>query len=151
MTAFPQVTYPAFTSVTMPAGYQSLANLASILSTGVIDNTESNGKAYDVIVLEIILGSYNPTGIPIFDAALIPSYDLTNYPTIVGTTFPLGSNSYPVASCYLDAGTSTKRGYIKFFDCDPIKYKVCVRNSTNATLAASGNTVGWSGTLRQTR
>jgi hypothetical protein len=152
MTAFPLLTYPAFTSLTMPAGFQALANGASIMSTGAtIDNTEAAGKAYDRIVLEIILGSLNPTGVPMLDAALVPSYDGTNYHTLLGTVFPVGSDSIPVSSCNIETGAATKRGHIKFLDCDPIKYRVIVRNATNVAFAASGNTVGWSGTLYQTR
>lgn len=151
MTAFPLLTFPAFASLTMPAGFQALANAASIMSTGIVDNTEAAGKAYDVLVFEIVLGSLNPTGVPRLDAALVPSYDGTNFHTLLGTVFPVGSDSIPISSCTIEAGTATKRAHIKFFDCDPIKYKVIVLNSTNVALAASGNTVGWSGTLRQTR
>jgi len=125
MTAFPQTALAGsgWSTVTMPSGFNSLANAASILSTGTIDNT-ADPQRFDYILLDIGLGSF---------------------------TASAGALMVPIGSCFIDSGPGAKVAKIAFRVVAPAVYKVCVRNSAGAAFAASGNSVAWAGVLRETR
>jgi len=94
MTAFPQTALAGsgWSTVTMPSGFNSLANAASILSTGTIDNT-ADPQRFDYSLLDIGLGSFTASAGALIEAALVPTLN-GSYPSIGGTTFPIGSLLY---------------------------------------------------------
>ena len=147
MTAFPLKAIPAFTALAFPAGLQGLTNGSTVLSSNHIDNS---ALRYDEIHLEITLATLNPTGAPLVDAALVPSYDGTNFHSLAGGAFPLGSDAIPVASSSIDAGSGTKLCYIRVLNVAPYKYKVILRNATGVSFNATGKSVKNSGTVRET-
>jgi hypothetical protein len=150
MTAFPNLPYAGLTTLTF-AGVNSLASGASALSGGVISNDDGPTERFDEIWVEIVLGSFNPGSNAIIEGALIPSFDATNYVSIAGTTFPICGSSTPYAFSFVDTGAAAKRVSLVFFNVRPVSYKLCLKNSTAAAFNASGNTVQYSGTLRETR
>lgn len=147
MTYFPLKAVPAFTSLTFPAGLQGLVNGGTVLSTGKID---ASALRYDEIHLEITLNTLSPSGVPLIDAALVPSWDGSNFHSLAGGTFPIGSDSVPVASANIDIGNAAKLAYIFLPVIRPYQYKVILRNATGVPFNVSGNSVKYSGTVRET-
>ena len=150
MTHFINLTYPTLTTLTF-TGVNSLASGASALSGGVISNDDDATERFGEIWVEIVLGSFNPGANALIEGALIPSFDATNYVSIAGAVFPVCGNSTPYAFQFVDTGAAAKRVSLVFFNVRPVSYKLCLKNSTAAAFAASGNTVQYTGTLIETR
>jgi hypothetical protein len=156
MTAFVLKAISAsFTALTMPAGFQGLANngISVATSTNYIDNTSSGGdtKRYRIIYIELQLATLNPTGSPIIDIALIPSFNGTNFHSLAGSLFPIASNMAPIAWASLDTGSAAKRVYFAFKNVDPVFYYPMVRNGTGVAFNGAGNVLGWQGSMPETR
>lgn len=148
MTAFPNKAPASWTSLTFPAGLQGLNTANSVLSTDAIAN--GTGR-YDWITLAIVLNTFNPTGTPpIVGAALIPEFD-GNYATVpTGSTLPYIDINYPYCQQQITTGSSAKYVNLVFLPPLPFNYKVLVINQSGVSFAGSGNTVKWSGTLKET-
>lgn len=127
----------------------SLASGSSVLLATVINNTGT--ARWDEIEVEVVLGSAAFTG-TIMEGALIPSLDGTNFITAAaGANFVVGSDSTPMATCYIDSGTGAKRGILQFTGLRPYQYRFMFRNGLGPPLAATGNTTTWRGIVRETR
>ena len=149
MTAFP-MTALSFASLAFASGLNSLANGSSVLSSGVIDNSDAAAR-FDWIVAEISLTSINTTANGQVQGFLVPSIDGTYLTAAGGSNIPLASNIYPYDACSLDPGASAKQAGLLFLNCLPVPYKLLIVNATGVAFASTGNTVKWAGCLRETR
>lgn len=149
MTAFPQTALAAsgWPTLAMPSGFNSLAANAVQTSTGEIDNRGTTAR-FDWIDLHIGLGSFNPSAGGMVEVTMLPKFN-GSYPSL--TVWPVGSRAFPQAACQLDTGAAAKVALFSFYGLRPTLYKVMVRNGTGVAFAASGNSVAWAGTLRETR
>lgn len=152
MTAFVDLVLPAYASLSFGTDLNSLASGSTKLSTGVIDNNNSGNNRYRVIVIKVALGSFTPVYPGMLEGWLVPELDGAYQSLSALTTTPIGGSCNPYAFCQLDASAATKIGGLQFEGgVLPINYKLLLRNSSGATFNASGNTVSWTGTLRETR
>ena len=149
MTAFPQTALAdsGWPTLAMPSGFNSLAANAVQTSTGEIDNRGTTAR-FDWIDLHIGLGSINPSAGGMVEVTMLPKFN-GSYPSL--TVWPVGSRAFPQAACQLDTGAAAKVALFSFYGLRPTLYKVMVRNGTGVAFAASGNSVAWAGTLRETR
>lgn len=149
MTAFPQTALAAsgWPPLTMPSGFNSLAPNGVQTSTGEIDNSGTTAR-FDWLHLYVALGSFNPSAGGVVEVTLLPKFN-GSYPSL--TVWPVGSAALLQAACQLDAGAAAKVALFRFFGLAPTLYKVMVRNGTGVAFAATGNSVAWAGSLRETR
>lgn len=128
-------------------GFTDRGNLASTVLDSLGDATLSaaltelnNLSNLDThMLIEINLGSLNPTGSPYLELYMIKAPDGTNYeeaPVIAG----VDRNTH-IATIPVPTGSATKRVMTRILLLPPFKIKLYIGNQTNVTLAASGNTV----------
>ncbi|MFZ1426458.1 MAG: hypothetical protein WAS21_06790 [Geminicoccaceae bacterium] len=151
MTTFPLSALPvgSWPAITMPSGFNSLANAASTLSTGEIDNSPDAAR-YDWINVVVNLGSFSPSAGAVVEGTLVPKLN-GSYPSIAGATWPIGSLLFPQAMCSIDSGSGAKIAFLGFRVVLPVPHKLLIRNGTGVAFAATGNSVVWAGALRETR
>jgi hypothetical protein len=90
-------------------------------------------------LIEINLGSLNPTGTPYLELYMTKAPDNTNYeeaPVIAGT-----SRNTLIATLPVPTGTATKRVMTGLITIPPCPIRFYVGNQLNVTMAASGNTI----------
>jgi hypothetical protein len=150
MSQFPNSLFS--TPIAYTIGLGGLTAGSSVLGSTVINNADNNTTKFDSIWIEITLTSINPSAsTPIIEGQLIPSFDGTNYISVGGSVFPPAGRASPYDFCYIDQGASAKRASLLFVNCQPVRYRLLIRNSTGIGFAASGHTVTWAGNLRETR
>jgi len=125
---------------------QSLDSLTDGEWTDVSDAIDNTTNKYTVVDCELVLGSAAFTGTDsIVSLYIIPSVDGANYGDWTGnvTTDEQENNAYYVGS-FLTSGASTaQRLPLRDVRIPPGLYKIGLRNTSNVTLAASGNTLKW--------
>jgi hypothetical protein len=146
MSEFPLKAYSS--PVTLTITLNSLAIGGLVLSSSTIDNTGT--ARFDEILVEVVLGSINSVS-NVLEGALVPSADGSNFQTIAGGAWPIGSNALPIGYAWLDTGTSVKRALLRFLGCGPLTYKLLLRNGLGVAFSSSGNSCTWRGSLRETR
>jgi len=114
----------------------SLADATLSAASTAIDNS-SNLDTHAII--EINLGSLNPTGSPYLELYMVKAPDGTNYeeaPVIAGT-----NRNTLIATIPVPTGSATKRVMTGLIAIPPCPIKFYVGNQLNVTMAASGNTI----------
>lgn len=122
-------------------------NLASTVLDSLADATLSaaltelnNASNLDThVLIEVNLGSLNPTGSPYLELYMTKAPDGTNHeeaPVIAGT-----DRNTRIATIPVPTGSATKRVMTGILLLPPFKVIFYIGNQTNVTLAASGNTV----------
>ena len=114
----------------------SLADNAYSAAGTAIDNT-SNLDQY--AAAEVNLASLNPTTGAFLTLYLVQSLDGTNYEDAPSSTQP--GYHQQVAVIPLATGSATKRVSTPIFKIPTGKFKFVLRNDSNVSLGASGNTV----------
>jgi hypothetical protein len=99
-----------------------------------VDN--SSGTLYTHGVVEIELGSINPTGTPYVEVYTFYAVDGTNYEENSTSLSHRNVTNVPITT-----GSSAKNSASLPFPILPYKFKVAVRNKTGQTLATGGNSV----------
>lgn len=124
---------------------QSINGLTDNEWSDLSDEIDNTTNRYVMADLEIELSSASFSGsdssIEIYIAAVV---DDTNAPTWTGnaTTDEQQNNQYFVASGTTTGASGAQRITIRNVRL-PLRFRFGVRNITNVTLAASGNTLGW--------
>lgn len=152
MTDFAWKDYPSGASISITLNNTITAGALSLGST-VINNTGSASgplTRYDSIDVEVILASLAATANYI-EGWLVPSLDGTNFQTVDATARPVAGGALRYAQAWVVSGTSAKRGVLQFDGLRPRWYKFLFCNSLGVTLANSGNSANWRGTVRETR
>jgi len=133
---------------TFPWGaFTDRGNLASTTLDSLADATLSaamteldNSSNLDThAIIEVNLGSLNPTGSPYLELYMIKAPDGTNYeetPVIGGT-----DRNTLIVTPPVPTGSATKRVMTGLIILPPCKIKLYIGNQLNVTMAASGNTV----------
>lgn len=120
----------------LSTSFDSKANGAAIVLGTELDNA-TNLDTHAII--EINLGSLNPTGVPYIELYMVKAPDGTNYeetPVIGGTDV-----NTLVAHIPVPTGSATKRVMTGLIALPPTKVKFALGNQLNVTTAASGNTL----------
>jgi hypothetical protein len=99
-----------------------------------VDN--STGTLYTHGVVEVELGSINPTGTPYVEVYTFYAIDGANYEENSVSLSHRNVTNVPITT-----GSSTKNSASLPFPILPYKLKVAVRNKTGQTLATGGNSV----------
>lgn len=120
------------TALATSTDMDSLADGSLTAAGAAIDNTSG---LYQYVTLEIVLGSINPSGTPYVDCYLFASQDGTNYEDVSAS-----AAHAIIASAFVTTGSSAKRAVLRNIPIPPIKFKLCLRNRTGVSFAASGNT-----------
>lgn len=128
------------------SGTQTLVSLTDNEWTNLSDEIDNSTNKYLFADIEVYLGSMTAgtTGDEAIEIYIVPTVDGTNYPDWSGnsTADAQENNIYFVGSVPIDqSGAATKRGVLRAVALPPGKFKMGVRNRTNATLAASGSTL----------
>lgn len=106
------------------------------VTSNVFDNT---GNLYPEADIQVLLGSFNPSGSPYVVLALLWSIDGTNFPDPQTAVAPIAAT--PVYSAAVATGSSAKIVTIPRVLLRPLKCKFLFGNVTGATLAASANSI----------
>lgn len=114
----------------------SLADNAYSAFGTALDNAANKDQSF---VAEINLASLNPTTGAFVTLFAVPSYEGTNYADAPSSTNP-GRNMI-AAQVDVATGSAAKVVNTPPFALPPFKHKFVLRNDTNVTLGASGNTV----------
>jgi hypothetical protein len=99
-----------------------------------VDNTGAPRYTHGVVELE--LGSINPTGTPYVEVYAFYAPDGTNYEDNSASLSHALVTVLPVTT-----GSSAKAVSSRSFPLMPYKFKIAVRNKTGQTLATGGNSV----------
>lgn len=114
------------------AGYKY--GSGSGVTSNVFDNT---ANLYPEADIEILLGSFNPSGSPFVLFTILWSADGTNFPDPQTAGAPIPGT--PIWTMGVSTGSSAKIITIPRVAMRPLKGKPVIGNLTGTTFAASGN------------
>jgi len=135
MASFP---WEAFTDRGNVAG-TTLNSLADATLSGVMTEIDNAANLDTHAVVEVNLGSLNPTGVPRLELYMVKAPDGTNYeqaPIIGGA-----NRNTLIATIPVPTGSATKRVMSSLIVLPPFKVKLYIGNQLNVGMASSGNTV----------
>lgn len=130
MTGLLKFNQPATYDAAIGSGANSLANGSSVLSSAI-----ANGTDYLPFGdFSLILASLNPTGSPFVEIHICPLLDdATNYADLSDATW--------IGNINIKTGSAAKYAMLKGMDLIPGDFKVGLKNASNVSFGASGNTL----------
>lgn len=137
MTSIAKWNAPSLTTV-LSTELNSLANNAMSAASAAISNDTALDQYCDI---EVSLASFSPTAGAYVAIYIAVAVDGTNYPAPTAADMRLSATQLLRSMQVGVAASSVQRVVARNVVLPPGKFKIYFDNQTNATLAASGNTV----------
>lgn len=139
--------YKAAAQAVVFSGTQVLDSLTNDEWTSLSDEIDNSSTKYMLADFELVLGSAAFTGTDsAIEVYLVPSVDGTNYPNWTDnvTTDEQENNPYYIGSFVTSGTTAAQRmTSLRNVALPNGTFKIGIRNRSNVSLAASGNTLKW--------